>query len=462
MKNSLLFLSLIVLGYSAFGQNKIALSDEKNDPLEGTEISKDLVSDVSFRKIFKRDFTALAGTNNLPITQIVVGLNKPEIQVGKLFSFRKNKYKSIPTFGFYPFLNGKLNSENEFRLRTGQTNDVNIGYGAKVLFIPFGLTTDTWHFFDDDLTETKLFRQKNDLLKRKLRLQYSPSAMNATLNNIRAENKKYEYQIDSLEKNQTPDFELKVIGIRGKIYENAAKDSLLNQYLSDTTHLKLKTFMDDSIYEAEKNAPWTKRHFFWFTFDYNDNAQSANVFRNKTIEKKQTFRNNSLGISGNYSFLKPKTIINIFAKFEVNITNKFLEDFNAITFVEDTVVVGTKYKTSKSIEAYDVSKLSNTQFDEKSNKNILTIGATYLKGKDKKYGITANYRTDLDRNIANLKLGVIIPVILDNAKAEQSNLIFELGLPDLYSKNVDNIGNNESAFKRAYVNIKIGIPINVL
>lgn len=460
MRKSILFLALSVFGYSAFGQNKMGVLADINDPLEGTTISKNLVSDASFRKIFRRDFTALAGTNNLPITQIVVGLNKPEIQVGKLFSFRKNKYKSIPIVGFYPFISGKLNSDDEFRLRTGQTNDVNIGYGAKALFILSGLTHNTWHFFDSTITKTKVFKEKNDLLKRKLRLQYSLSGMDTTLKKIEVENKDYIHQIDSLRKNNVKDVELKVIELTEKIHENAAKDSLLRQYIkSDST---LKVFIDDSIYEVEKDAPWTRRHFVWFTLDYSDNAQNANVFRNKTIEKDQTFRNNAIGFSANWSYLKPKSIFNLFGKFEKSITNKFLGDYDAITFVEDSVVVGTKYKTSKSVEAYDVSQLNNTQYDEKSNKSILTLGATYLRGKDKKYGITANYRTDLDKNIANLKVGFIIPVILDNAKAEQSNLIFELGLPDLYSKNADNIGKNEGAFKRAFVNIKIGIPINVL
>lgn len=460
MRNSVLFLSLLVFGYTGFGQKKTDVTPRTDEALEETRITRNLVGDISFEKIYKRDFTTLAGTNNLPITQIVVGLNKPEIQVGKLFSFKRNKYKSIPVVGFYPFLSGKLNSDDEFRLRTGQTNDLGIGYGAKVLINPFGLTQNTGHNFIPADPETILFKKKNDVLKNKLKAQYSIAAMSATLLKIPIENADYKHQIDSLKNNNVPDLELKVIAIEEKINENTAKELLLNQYLSDNS--KLKTFIDDSIYEAEKDAPWTTRHFVWFTLDYGNNAQSANVFRNKIIEKDQTFRNNSIGGSVNYSFLKPKTIINTFVKYEVSMTNKFLGDYDAITFVEDSVVVGTKYKTSKSVEAYDISKLNDTQFSEKSNNSILTLGATYLRGKDKKYGLTANYRTDLEKNIANLKLGVIIPVILDNAKAEQSNLIFELGLPDLYSKSVDNIGKNEGAFKRAYINIKIGIPINVL
>lgn len=362
--------------------------------------------------------------------------------------------------GFYPFFIGKLNNEDEFRLRSGQTNNLGIGYGLKALFIPFGLTRNTWHFFNPDDAETKLFIQKNNVLKNKLKTQYSIAAMSATLKKIQIQNVDYVHQIDSLRKNNVSDVELKIIALEEKINENRTKDLLLNQYLNDNS--TLKDFIDNSIYQVEKDAPWTTRHFVWFTLDYSGNAQNANIFRNKIIEKDQTFRNNAIGVSVNYSFLKPKSIINTFVKYEISTTNKFLGDYDAITFVEDSVIVGTKYKTSKFIEAYDISKLNDTQFNEQSNKRILTLGATYLRGKDKKNGLTANYRTDLEKNIANLKVGIIIPVILDNAKAAQSNLIFEYALPDLYSNSTSNIGKGESAFKRAYINIKIGIPINAL
>ena len=55
---------------------------------------------------------------------------------------------------------------------------------------------------------------------------------------------------------------------------------------------------------------------------------------------------------------------------------------------------------------------------------------------------------------------------MDNAKAEQSNIILELVMPDINTKSAASIKSKadtgQTVWGRSYLNLKVGIPINVL
>ncbi len=553
MKQLTLLLVLLVSMFSAYGQKKTTdksrfslKADTSNFGKKMPINNSNLVSYSSFKRIFKRDFASVVGTNNLPTNQLIVGLNKPEILFGKLFQIYKDPSKSMPILGLYPFLGGKLNNDDEFRLGINNTNSIHLKYGGKVVFFPLGLAKKTRYFFNLSDSKTKLFIDKNQLIKQKLISDYDKTTFEAKKKKLSDEEKQIEEEITQKTENaktikyllglkstlnikvddtnkltisqeggvnsivfEKDEIEsaiqnirknngfIRTVGVKNKnvfILTNE-KDTInispvdilksLDISDDDISNLKdkknkiiakkieveeldassekdLKKMLEDKIFEAEKDAPWTKRHFLWFTLDYDNIPQSVNLFRNNSIEKDQIYRNGSLGISINYSYFKKKLGFNGFAKFEKYNNNSFLTDYDAITILKDSILTGTQYKIAESTEVYDVRKLTTSQLVEKSNRNLLTLGMTILKSFgdiDKKYGVTTEYKSDLDKKIANLKIGLIFPVILDNSKAEQSNLIFELVLPDVHSKS---IGNDESAFKRSYINLKLGIPINFL
>jgi hypothetical protein len=49
----------------------------------------------------------------------------------------------------------------------------------------------------------------------------------------------------------------------------------------------------------------------------------------------------------------------------------------------------------------------------------------------------SNNRSNLTSKVTNFKIGLIIPVIMGNAKAEQSNIILELVMPDINTKSAE-------------------------
>lgn len=497
-----------------------------------------LVSQSSFKRAFQKDFSTLAGNNNLPVNQLIVSLNKPEILVGQLIDVVNPKL-SIPLISFYPYIKGNLNDDDEFRLTKDSKIHPSIGLGGKVVIIPAGLKSGTGYFFNSADSATRLFIDKNNLLKKKIKEKYKVSEIQKRILKLEGEINDIDTQLnennllsrylksprafafstigdtllllkevstgekltfDRIKIEGTTNQKLNKAGRVDKVESvsdgfrvtyrsnlqtvltpadligdtTSLNTSLTNlrekrlakveQYIAEKELLKkrvavLKELEEDAVYEIEKEAPWTLRRFYWFTLEGSTGNQSANLFRNGVIEEELQFRKNVAGASANFAYFRKGLVVTLVGKLDWLMTNNFFND-DPLTFVRDSLYSGSVYKTSTSTEAYDVSKLSDTQFDKVDPKALVTVGATLLWGTDKKKGINLNYQRKQDTKVVNLKMGLIIPVILDNSKAEQSNVILEMVLPDLNSQIAKNAG--KSTWQRKYFNLKVGIPINLL
>lgn len=526
-----------------------------------------LVSRPSFKRIYRKDFSAVTGTNNLPVSQVAITLNKPAIQVGQFIPLYADTLTTVPVFGLYPYISGRLNDDDEFKIATTSKIDPKVGFGGKIVFIPAGKSRGTGYFFDPLAPSTKLFIEKNNLLKQKLKEEYETAQINAAIdklagkriekkgkmlldemgqplreqngeiNKLEDQIKKNEFLLRYLRSKENIKITVNKTGVfmsendiikhsfnllaiekvltgkqdeAGRIQEINAlesqkisvtfksklQDTLSIAYLiGDSASIKeahiallekqfekrgkllelnellkkkqkdLDELFDDKVYEAEKNAPYTSKRFFWFTLEGDSRNQSANLFRNNVIEENKSFRRSSWGVSVNYAWFAKKWIWTFSVKREVNNSRQFLEN-DPSSYIADSLLPGGKYKTAKTTEAYDVSTLSNSDLRQTVDKVVWTAGGTILYGETKKYGLTANYRLLKETKIANLKLGLIFPVILDNAKGEQSNIILELVMPDIHTKIPDNLkkrlADGDKVWNRSYFNLKVGIPINLL
>lgn len=482
MKNVYLLTSILVFAFSTAFAQKFA-TDQLEVPLKvptslppgfvaaaGANVSTkpvtNLVSRPSFKKIFEKDFSTLAGSNNLPVNQIILSLNAPEIQVGQMINIFANSTRSIPFLSLYPYIKGKLNKNDEFKIVKNKEIDPGIDFGGKLIFNLYGLSRQTGYYFDPNDPDVQLFVMKTNAVKSKLSLKYSADNISKEIVRLQQEIDQYAKEVDSLIFLGVLRNDPKITNRQEKIYDNTLEMKPLLEM--DNNDSKRRKFIADKIYEVEKEAPWKTRQFIWVTAEGNTGNQSTNIFRNSIIEENQNFRKNNFGASANYSFFSTKKkniVVNLFAKYERSITNKFLAD-DAISLVTDSLISGSKYKISESSEVYNVSQLSDAQFKEKAGENILTAGGTFLSGTLKKWGFTANYRSNLTSKVTNFKIGLIIPVIMDNAKAEQSNIILELVMPDINTKSAASIKSKaetgQTVWGRSYINLKVGIPINVL
>jgi hypothetical protein len=504
-----------------------------------------IVSRSSFRRIYRSDFSKISGTNDLPIGQVIVSLTKPAIQVGQLIPIYVNSTKSIPILGLYPYIKGKLNDDDEFRLGKRGEIDPGVAFGGKLVYFPAGKGRYTGYYHRPD-RKTQLFVEKNDFLKHQVEAEYHPTYILNRIDELEEEIQELENQIGNREflldyLQNSPYYSTQIlpdqviirlnrgflagqnevifnlneiervlsekIASAGRIQslretpagievtqksqltnvltvsELVGKEKDLKKGLKELRekkftkteellkfvelikkdgtpdHIKIKKLKEDKVYEAEKNAPWTARHFLWFTVDGLLEKQTVNLFRNGGIEEDLKFNKNVVGYSANFAYFTKHWVFTIMGKYDYTLTNKFLYN-DPINFLTDSLIANTPYRTSESVSAYDVSKLSDREFSEKQNRGIITLGGTMLYGVDKKFGLNINYRHESVNKVANLKLGAILPVILDNSKAEQSNIILELVLPDLKTKSVENVG--KTPWQRRYYNLKVGIPINLL
>lgn len=567
MKNFLLLSIYLLLGALSVSGQKKSLDTFYSSYSKGVKANKkgaannsnpipqfgNLVTRPSFRKIYRSNFSSVSGTNNLPTSQIIVTLNKPALQVGQLIPIHWNDTKTIPFLGLYPYITGRLNDDDEFQLTKSPDIDPKIGSGIKLVFLPIGLSKGTNFFFDPSKDATKLFIEKNNLLKEQLKKEYNRTQIDSNITKLKKDINDIQIDIEKTEfllryqKNRDDfrfsiendkvllietqtiqsipftllDIEKVIVGKWDKsgrinrlgpsgdliqiIFQSALQDKLHPSELVDDiptltktlrtlkekkvekaeeelkleelletqpkflkflgVKSKLEKFIDDKVYEAEKDAPYTVKHFLWFTYERSGIVQSANVFRNNAIEENLSFRKKVRGVSANYSRFSKKWVWSFSVKYDVSTTNKFFDD-KIKSYIDDSLITGTQYKTSEIKEAYDVNTLSNTQFNEKLDKGIWTVGGTGLFGDKKKYGLTINYRWLTDTKVANLKIGAIIPALMDNAKAEQTNIILELVLPDVWTKAPKSITNQqtkgEKLWDRHYFNLKVGIPINLL
>jgi len=533
----------ILCSYSSYGQKnatdllkitnstppgEITISNFIKDSFQKSSSKNlnNLVSRPSFKKIFQKDFSALTGTNNLPLNQFVVSLNKPEIQLGQIYHIYRNQYKSIPILGLNPYIKGKLNKDDEFRISKNKEIDPGIDLGGRLVINPIGLFKGTGYFFDANDPNTALFVMKNNILKEKLEIENETAELKKTISELELKNKNDSKQIefltnlansdnsillqklaDLIAENLKFDEELRTLGrtvnsdscnynceiisfkmkitenktvidslkklvpphneeilkLKEAIYQSSSKIAKANELLSNASITK--KLKEDTIFEAEKDAPWTRRNFIWMTVEGNTSKQSVNLFRKNKIEEDQSFRKNTFGTSVNYSSFSKTQTFNVFIKYERSFTNRFLAN-GSLTLVSDSLITGSIYKISTSKDVYDVSKLTDSEFSKKGGDNILTIGSTFLWGEIKKWGFTGSYKSELSTSVTNIRLGAVIPVIMNSAKAEQSNIILELVMPDINTKTATSIKNKaengQTVWGRCYVNLKVGIPINLL
>jgi len=507
--------------------------------------AKNLVSDVSFRKIFMRDFATVSGTNNLPNGQFTLKLNKPELEFGQILRwYPKGRSQTIPLLSLKPYISVGSNDDEDFIVATTSKFDPKVGVGGRIIFIPQALSSDTYYFFkrySGDL-KTRTFVDKNDLLKKELkekyeghaistatvdaeisvldtqlltsqlllRFQQSPNKflVDVTSSSIQlietstgqlltlnlAEIKKlliYKH-LDFNELDSISDAGSQSIGVtfgtsittfpisslfddvvtltkaipelKRKRFAKAEEKVKLDE-LRIGTKKELKKFLEDTVYAAEKDAPWTKRILFWLALDINGRNQSVNIFRQDTVQENQLFRKNVFGLSANIASFTKEWAWKASATFDRSTINKFFDD-TPKTFMTESPVASGAYKVTKSMSAYDVNSLSEADFNTRVKTSIWTVEGTLLYGETKKYGITANYTIKARTKEANLRAGLVLPVILDDAKGEQSNIIFELVIPDIHAKKEENAFkqqfDGETPWKRGYFNIKVAIPINLL
>ncbi|PWJ58647.1 hypothetical protein CLV98_10312 [Dyadobacter jejuensis] len=430
--------------------------------IAGPEPTKGLVSRPSFKRIFEKDFATLTGTNTLPVNQLILSLNQPEIQVGQLINVYANDKKSIPFLGIYPYIKGKLNKNNEFRVFKKGDIDPGVDFGGKLVFNVYGLSKNTGYYYIPKTPEVSSFLMKTNAVKALLEHQYSEAELKKRIGDLEKNIEQSLYEIDSLQAID-PGKQLLIAQLQEKVYKDQVALKPLQEMVNNES--KRLKYIAEKVYEAEKDAPWSFRKFIYLTLEGNTGNQTFNIYRNNAIEEDQNFRKNTLGISANYaSFGKHGNMV-LYAKYDRSFTNQFLSD-DAITLVSDSLLSGTKYKISESKEVFNVNGLSDVQFNKKSAEDILSLGATYLSSKGAKLGATVLYKSNLSTKVANLRIGGIVPVTLDKSDAKPSNIIIELVLPDLYTQEKTNIKNKEkngdTVWNRAYVNLKVGIPINLL
>jgi hypothetical protein len=529
---------------------------ELQEQIDGSPEVDNLVSRPSFKKIYRRDFSKLNGNNNLPTNQLILSLNKPEIQIGQLIPLYHDSTRTVPTLGIYPYVQGKLSKTDDLRLTKDGEIDPRIGFGGRIVFIPAGQRGYTGYYYDKKDTTSQLFIEKNNISKAKLAFKYDTTTLKRKASELEAKIKNNEeqgnkllllanYFIDStsftfsttpkgdtlvaiykpewtlissgiepgrpytltfsiaelqkvsnqnLEKSRRIDSVITVPDKPVLIYMSASPAPLPFKSLIDTTEFnkleaelleqrnqlatelftvrellkkpgKLRGIVEDLVYEEEKNARWHTRTFFWFTVEGNTINQTVNILQDNTIKENENFRKNSWGGSANYAVFTPKFILSLLAKVEYTRTNKFFEN-DPNTYAQDSLISNTKYRIAKPYEAYDVNGLSASELLRTSTNRSLTLGSTLLVGGEKKYGINFNYARDMKSKVVNVKAGVIIPIIMDNAKADQTNVILELILPDISTKTKNSLEalskDGKTWWDRRYFNLKVGIPINLL
>ncbi|CAH0994225.1 hypothetical protein EMA8858_00334 [Emticicia aquatica] len=397
----------------------------------------------SFKKIFKSDFSSVIGINDLPVNQIVVGVNKPEIKIGNQLLLYKDSSKSLPWGGLFPYVKGKQNEDGEYKIFSKGKFDPTINYGVQIILFPLNFRNNPFYKFTD-YRKAKAVKASSELLLSKVSNEVSGKEIGNKIKKLDS----IISNCDSLLLHDTNLTRLKRNLLEVQIDSAYNKLDELKDILKDPI-----AYVEKAMYEKEKEIVFDQKRFFWLALDLNTERIKTNLFQNQKIIEDEIFNKNVFGLSVNHSIFKKNSVFNAFIKLDFSRKNAFLSD-KKVNFVRDSLISNSSYVAEKeSIEAYDTS-VPNFDRDKKGTEKILKLSATYLWGKEKKQGITIFNENNLGTKISNLKLGYIIPVILDNDKAEQSNIILEWALPDL--------GTFKGLFDRSYVNIKVGIPINIL
>lgn len=239
----------------------------------------------------------------------------------------------------------------------------------------------------------------------------------------------------------------------------------INQELEEAKELltksqsRWKKLKREEVYEIEKDAAWTRRRFFWITGELSTSKQEVNLFRRGIIEEGLKFNKNVRGASVNYATFTEGFVLTLTAKYDYVNANTFFDN-KLNTYTKDSLITNSAYRISTNLVAYDASEMSNSDIDKKKDTKVITGGLTALWGVNKKIGLNLNYQLQQETKEANLKVGLILPIIMDNAKAEQTNIILELLLPDVSTKIEKNAG--QTPWNRKALNLKVGIPINLL
>lgn len=395
----------------------------------------------SFKKIFKSDFSSVIGINDLPVNQIVVGVNKPEIKIGSNFLLFKDNTKSLPWGGLFPYIKGKQNDDGEYKIFNKGKFDPTINYGVQMILFPSCFKNKPFYKFTDS-RKAKAVKASSELLLSKVSNEVSE------IDNKIAKLDTIIRKCDSLLLNDATLTSLKRNLLEVQIDSAYNKCEELKNIKKDPI-----AYVEKAMYEKEKETVFDRKRFFWLALDLNTERIKTNLYQNQKVLEDEIFNKNVFGLSVNYSIFKKNSAFNAFVKLDFSRKNAFLSD-KKVNFVRDSLISNSSYVAEKeSIEAYDTS-VPKFDRDKKGTEKILKLSATYLWGKEKKQGITFLNENNLGTKISNLKVGYIIPIVLDNDEAEQSNIILEWALPDL--------GTFKGLFDRSYVNIKVGIPINIL
>lgn len=408
------------------------------------------VTRPSFQKIYKTDFSSVVGINDLPVNQVTIGVNKPEIKIGTNFFLYEDSTKSLPWGALFPYVKGKQNDDGEYQLFGKGKFDPTANYGVQVILFPSIFKIPTYQIHPKRRADATL--ASNKLLLAKLVQVVDSNAINKSIGIIDEKIKAYEAQI-----------------LRMVNKDDIKKDSLLIMINAGYNQIdslkKIKNnpgkYVRDKMYEKEKETVYSKKSFFWVAIDMNRERIKTNLYKNQKILEDEIFNKNVFGLSVNYTKLLEKSAFTGFVKLDFSRKNAFLSG-DKINFVRDSIMSGSTFIAEKqSLQAFDVSD-ANFDLDKKATEKILKFSATYLRGEDKKKGISFMYENNLGTNITNLKLGFIFPVILNNSKAEQSNIIIEGVLPDIGTNGKNSKPNLNGLFDRSYINIKVGLPINIL
>jgi hypothetical protein len=401
-----------------------------------------LVSKSSFARIYNNDFNALVGQEGQPINQVIIGINKPKIEISQIFKAYTRQGMQIPILQLNPYFAGKLNSDGNLDIFKADKINSELNYGCRLIINPLGFpwpNTPTLYYFDS---------------KQKVRLQTQRAAIKSVLQELF-------------------DLSTKIVALVGLPILTPQKKLELQELQDKHTEFtaifaslkKNKTYDEDKLYEVEKDAIWNEKHYLLLSFDFNRGVKSANYFQNNVFTDELLNNYTKFGTPAfNYTWvnMKKKFTFNAFLSFEVLKTNKIFDSKQKEYFTVKEV------STNNTLKVYDVKE---TAFDltdgetklETVEKGIIKFGATFLSDKLKNSGLNVVAERNYTDNLWNLKIALVLPNIKkESGKTSQANFRLVFDVKDILNQTTSNETNNPNLRQKAIVYVQLGIPINLV
>ncbi len=399
-----------------------------------------LISETSFQKLYDKDFSALVGQEGLAINQIIVGINKPKIEISQVYKIFTIRRFQIPLFTINPYVKGNLNSDGNLDVFKGDKVNSELSYGAKLIINPFGMkygfNSPTGYFFNqsDGALLTTRRTAINTIVQDIMALTNKLAAFGAFAGLSNEDKNKF---LDTQEKLN----ELNLIALNPK---------------------KSKKYMEDKLYEVEKDAKWNSKHYFFISFNFNRGVKNAKFFQNNTFTS-DLLDNYSVNGTPTFNYtcvsMKRGFTFNAFLSFDKLKTNSIF-DATAKDFVESKQIAGGNNLSSfeKKETAYDLTDI--TVKKELTYKKTYKVGATILVEKLKNSGFNTEWERNQTDNVWNTKFALVLPNIKkESGKTSQANFQIVASFKDFYNQSEKNKINTPTWRQKAIISIQLGLPI---